>query len=111
MPEMKKPKRCGSVRCGKMDDRPVCHKCQAEFLVGEVYLFHPSDSRCPAEGSLWGIFDKKIGSEIYLESSTLDLSGFRYWHRLPDKYRYCRLSTRDELRDYIAAEIFVKLMP
>lgn len=105
MPEMKTAKRSGSIRCRKSDAVPLYHTCRMCFTAGEVYLFNATDRRCPADGSLWGIFDKKIGQDIYLESSTFDLFCFRYWHRLPRKYRYCRLSTRDELRDYTLAEI------
>lgn len=107
---MKKPKQNGAVRCGMADGVPLSYTHQTGFTVGEVYLFHSTDRCCPADGSLWGIFDKKIGGEIYLESSSRDLFGFRYWHRLSRKYRYCRLSTRDELRDYTVAEIYERLM-
>lgn len=108
---MKTPKRDGTVRSAMVDNIPLSYTCQTGFTVGEVYLFHSTDSCCPADGSLWGIFDKKIGTEIYLESSSFDLFGFRYWHRLPRKYRYCRLSTRAELRDYAVAEICERLIP
>lgn len=54
------------------------------------------------EGSLWGVFDKRIGDTIYLESSSLNLQNFRKWHLLPIAYRFCRLATRSELRDYTA---------
>ena len=72
------------------------------LIVGEVYLFHESDPCCPAGSSLWGVFDKRLDGSIYLESSTYDLIRFRKWHVLPRAYRYCRLSTRSELRDYIS---------
>lgn len=77
--------------------------------AGEVYLFHRSDPACPAESSLWGVFDKRINGEIYLESSTEDLVRFRKWHCLPQGYRYCRLSTRAELRDYISDSLRFEL--
>lgn len=70
---------------------------------GEVYLFHRTAPACPADESLWGIFDTRIHGRIYLETSSLDLCRFRKWHPLPPGYRYCRLATRDELRDYMAA--------
>ena len=69
--------------------------------AGEVYLFHKSDPLCPAVGSLWGMYDKRIEDGIYLESSTENLCFFRKWHLLPSCYRYFRLSTRAELRDYM----------
>jgi len=71
------------------------------FIAGELYVFHASDCTCPADGSLFGMFDKETSAGIYLESSSRDLVDFHLWHRLSDEYRYCRLATRDELRDYI----------
>jgi len=71
------------------------------FIPGEVYLFHRTDPDCPADGSLYGIFDKETSDAIYLESSSLDLDQFRHWHRLAENYCYCRPATRFELRDYI----------
>ena len=82
----------------------------ARFETGDVYLFHKRNSRCPPESSLWGMFDKRVGSYVYLESSTKDLRHFMTWYRLPDRYRYCRHSSRTEFRDYIfnrtVSEIF-----
>ena len=72
------------------------------LFPGEVYLFHRSDPGCPAEGSFWGVYDKRVKGRVYLESGTEDMVCFRKWIRLPDGYRYCRLSTRAELRDYIS---------
>lgn len=69
---------------------------------GELYLFHDSDMDCDPESSLWGIVDRIENDQIYLESSTSDHRSFRRWHPLPGHIRYCRLSTRYELRDYIA---------
>lgn len=72
------------------------------LIPGELYLFHRSDAGCPAEGSLWGVYDKRVKGRVYLESGTEDMVRFCKWIRLPDGYRYCRLSTRAELRDYIS---------
>ena len=69
---------------------------------GELYLFHDSDMTCDPDTSLWGIVDRVENDEVYLESSTTDHRSFRRWHPLPADIRYCRLSTRNELRDYIA---------
>lgn len=70
-----------------------------EFLMGEVYLFHRSNVRCPRKSSLWGMFDKRVGTDVYLESSSEGaLCDFVLWHKLPDDYRFCRLATREELR-------------
>ena len=43
----------------------------------------------------------RLCSSIYLESSTKDFRHFKTWHRLSDRYRYCRRSTRSEFRDYV----------
>ena len=72
------------------------------FVKGDLYLYHRTNRRCPAHSSLWGIFDRTEEGAIYLETSSPDLQKFRYWHRLPAEYRYCRTATRAELRDYVA---------
>ena len=74
---------------------------KTSFEVGELYLFHADDKLCPADGSLWAVVDKCIGQQIFLESSTADLKTYRRWHLLPKEYRFCRLATRAELRDYM----------
>lgn len=81
-----------SVSCGVAD---------ATLQAGELYLFHSKNPLCPASSSLWGIFDKYESGRIYLESSSLNQRSFRIRHPLPPRYRYCRLSSRSELRDYI----------
>jgi len=82
---------------------------QCDFIIGDVYLFHRSQDACPSATSLWGMFDIRRGRVIYLESSTEDHRNFRLWHPLPDEYRYCRLSTRSELRDYMVNLICNKI--
>lgn len=69
--------------------------------IGELYLFHPNSPHCPPSTSLWGFYDKTRNGRIYLEHSTLDLCHFQSWHKLSKRYRFYRLSTRDELRDYM----------
>lgn len=73
---------------------------QVRFTTGELYLFHPCQAACPPEGSLWGIFDRRSGASILLETSSADLKSFARWHPLLAHYRFCRLATRAELRDY-----------
>lgn len=72
-----------------------------DLEIGEVYLFHSSDPSCPCDSSIWGVFDKMDGSTICLESQSRDLRTFRLWYPLPIKFRFVRLATRSELRDYI----------
>jgi len=74
---------------------------RGRFRIGELYVFNATDCTCPADGSLFGIFDKETSDGIYLESSSRDLIHFCLRHRLPNDYRYCRLASRAELRDYI----------
>lgn len=74
---------------------------QPRFVIGDLYLFHPTKKYCPSNRSLWGVYDKIENGIIYLESSTLDLRRFNIWHCLPVKYRYSRRATRGELRDYM----------
>lgn len=76
---------------------------RTDFRSGELYLFHRSDARCPASGSLWGQYDRQSEGLLYLESSSADLRTFRLWHALPSGYRYCRPASRSELRDYFFA--------
>ena len=71
------------------------------LCVGELYLFHATDPQCPAESSLWGVYDRSEDGTVYLEHSTTDNLHFRMWKPLPEHYRYCRLATRRELRDYM----------
>ena len=71
------------------------------FIIGDLYLFHPTKKYCPSPNSLWGIYDRTEDGIIYLESSTLDLRHFSIWHRLPEEYRYSRRATRRELSDYM----------
>ena len=82
---------------------------QCNFKVGEVYLFHTDDPRCPDAESLWGLYDKHDGGSIRLESCSTDQKHFsKGWH-LPEQYRFCRLSTRGELRDYMANSIYSEI--
>ena len=77
---------------------------ETEFEEGEVYLFHPSDAECPAESSLWGIFGNRSRTQVFLESSAAaDLEHFVLSGLLPIDYRYCRLASRAEMRDYVYA--------
>lgn len=72
-----------------------------KFRIGDVYLFHVSDPGCHSRTALWGIVDKRSAEGcIQLEASTPDLKNYRFWTSLPENYRFCRLSTRDELRDF-----------
>ena len=79
------------------------------FKVGEVYRFHTGDPRCPDAESLWGLYDRHDGRSIRLESCSTDLKNFSMGRRLPAQYRFCRLSTRGELRDYMANSIYSEI--
>lgn len=77
---------------------------ETTFEEGEVYLFHSSDAACPAESSLWGVFGNRSRTQIFLESSAAaDLEHFVLYGLLPIDYRYCRMASRAEMRDYVYA--------
>ncbi len=71
------------------------------FRCGEVYLFSKTDEACDPRTSLWGLFDRRLeNGTVMLEAMTTNLSDFESWVALPPDFRYVRLSTRDELRDF-----------
>ena len=74
----------------KPDDVVPLNVKQAQFEKGELYLFHATDASCK--------------SHILLETSCgAELRHFVLNGLLPSDYRFCRLATRDELRDYYFA--------
>lgn len=99
---MQKPNRKSSNRITRFKSRSNNQELHnSRFIIGELYLFHPTKKYCPAKSSLWGIYDKREDGIIYLESSSFDLVHFKLWHRLPEVYRYSRRATRRELSDYM----------
>ncbi len=71
------------------------------FRCGEVYLFNRTDEACDPKTSLWGLFDKRLeNGPVMLEAMTMNLRDFESWVALPSDFKYVRLSTRDELRDF-----------
>lgn len=60
---------------------------ECRFCEGEVYLFHKSDSHCPADSSLWGTFNRYDEDGVHLEILTTDCAFFRYWRLLPASHR------------------------
>lgn len=75
---------------------------KGKLECGDVYLFHATDPACPPESSLWGMIDRVTDEAVYLEASTTDHRKFRRWHMLAPDMRFFRLSTRLELRVYMA---------
>lgn len=75
--------------------------CLMNFECGEVYLFSIDDPACPPENSLWGMFGhiSDTGS-VWLEAATSDLICFRVGYELPPHFKFCRLASRGELRDF-----------
>lgn len=71
------------------------------FRAGEVYVFYRDESPDHNELPLWGMVEQATDNSLLLESSSLNFKHFRMWHTLPEEYRYCRETTRSELRDYI----------
>ena len=73
---------------------------QIEFETGELYLFSTSEYNSSEEECLWGVFDKTEPAKVCLETSSRNMVTFKKFVNLPPEYRYCRLASRDELRDY-----------
>lgn len=44
--------------------------------------------------------DRDTDGRICLETSSADLKKYNHWTFLPAEYLFCRLSTREELRDF-----------
>lgn len=44
--------------------------------------------------------DRDAEDRICLETSSANLRKYDYWTVLPAEYQFCRLSTREELRDF-----------
>lgn len=60
-----------------------------------------TDPGCDSRTSLWGIVgDRDAEDRICLETSSANLRKYDYWTVLPAEYQFCRLSTREELRDF-----------
>ena len=74
-----------------------------KFETGEIYLFHRTDPDCPDDGALWAVVDSRDADGITLESCTDNLIDFSVRCRLPAEYRYCRLASRSEVREYAVA--------
>ena len=86
----------------KLGQKYAAEQTLSNLSPGELYLFHKDDPNCPLEGALWGIYDHHEEGMICLESMSYDLQHFERWAFLPQSYRYGRISTRAELRDYMA---------
>lgn len=76
---------------------------------GDVYLFHETNPRCPGDSSLWGVISSQENGNITFESSTVDHRHFMMWQPLAVHYRYCRLATRSELRDYMVNLMYAEM--
>lgn len=90
------------LRTGMRSAYPI--GCAPDLCLesGRLCLFSRTGRSCPPHGSLWGILDKVAEGSVCLESSTLDMRSFRLWHFVDGSYRFCRLATPAELRDYVA---------
>ncbi len=75
---------------------------ECTLVTGELYLFHVGCTDGGDYGAcLWGIYSHTEADAIYLESASPDMVSYRLHHRLTGSCHNARLSTRDELRDYI----------
>lgn len=73
-----------------------------ELRSGEVYVFSTDEHPDDESEILWGVFDLREHGGIRLESSSRDLKIFELWHELPERFRYYRETSREELKEYIA---------
>lgn len=68
------------------------------FVPGRVYIFNSTSGGTGGEAC--GIFDKRAGDMIILETMTFDMKDFLCRRRLPSRYRFVREATHEEVRDF-----------
>lgn len=81
-----------------------------KFKNDEVYLFHTDDPNCPGNSSLWALINEFDGYSLRIESYTTNLRTFTLWRPLPAIYRYCRLASRRELREFISNYAYYEVL-
>ena len=94
----------GVTSSGELADPAECKQIAdlgVDFLacgIGNIHGVYPAD---------WaGLSFERLGenrdaeNRICLETSSADLRKYNYWTFLPAEYQFCRLSTREELRDF-----------
>lgn len=77
-----------------------------ELRSGDVYVFSTDEYPGDESEILWGVFDLREHGRIRLESSSRDLKTFELWHELPERFRYYRETSREELKEYVAGLTF-----
>lgn len=73
-----------------------------KFRKGEVYMLHTDNPDCPSDSSLWALISESDEEALRIESSSTNLRTFTLWKPLPTEYKYCRLTTREELHEFIS---------
>ena len=73
-----------------------------KFRKGEVYMLHTDNPDCPSDSSLWALISESDEEALRIESCSTNLRTFTLWKPLPAEYKYCRLTTRGELREFIS---------
>lgn len=73
-----------------------------KFKKGEVYMLHTDNPDCPNDSSLWALISESDEDALRIESCSTNLRTFTLWKPLPTEYKYCRLTTRVELREFIS---------
>lgn len=71
------------------------------FRTGEVYLFSPIRRPADPASCLWGMVEQVRKERLHMEILSYGFTEFRLDCTLPEGFRYARLATRDELRDFI----------
>lgn len=97
--------RCGSHPRQRVSDgrnrQSLTPIDRMRFRIGEVYLFSPAHRPTDASSCLWGVVNDQLGERLHMEILSYGFSEYCLDCFLPEGFRYARLATRDELRDFV----------
>lgn len=71
------------------------------FRTAEVYLFSPVRRPVDPCSCLWGVVDCMTQGQIRMEILSYGFSEYLLNCTLPEGFRFARMATRDELRDFV----------
>lgn len=80
---------------------PLTPIANIRFQGGDVYLFSPASRPTDASSCLWGVVDGYLAGRLHMEILSYGFSEYRLDCLLPEGFRFARLATRDELRDFV----------
>lgn len=78
----------------------VCEISAGKPESDVLYIFSKYNLPQFRAGVLWGVVDCVRNGEILLASYSFDLLEFGFDSPLPADYRFCRMATSFEIRDY-----------